>query len=83
MTITLTSHAAELLEAIRLHRPEPIELLLEQALEIFASAPEAGRPSLPTPEATSVLELQGLGKELWQEIDAQAYVNNERAAWNG
>lgn len=31
----------------------------------------------------SLLELQGLGKEIWQGIDAQAYVNRERASWTG
>ncbi|MCC7355671.1 MAG: hypothetical protein IT330_18170 [Anaerolineae bacterium] len=31
----------------------------------------------------SLLELQGLGKEVWQGIDAQEYVNQERASWNG
>jgi hypothetical protein len=32
---------------------------------------------------TSILELQGLGKEIWQNMDAQAYVDDERASWNG
>jgi hypothetical protein len=32
---------------------------------------------------TSILELQGLGKEIWNGIDAQEYVDRERAAWNG
>jgi len=31
----------------------------------------------------SIFELEGLGKELWQGIDAQEYVNRERDAWNG
>ena len=31
----------------------------------------------------SILELQGLGKEIWNGIDAQEYVDRERAAWNG
>ncbi|NIO70528.1 MAG: hypothetical protein GTN71_16245 [Anaerolineae bacterium] len=31
----------------------------------------------------SILELQGLGKEIWQDIDAQEYVDQERASWNG
>jgi hypothetical protein len=31
----------------------------------------------------SILELCGLGKEIWEGIDAQEYVNNERASWNG
>lgn len=29
----------------------------------------------------NILELEGLGKELWQVIDAQAYVNQERDSW--
>ena len=31
----------------------------------------------------SILELEGLGKEIWQGIDAQAYVEQERTSWNG
>jgi len=31
----------------------------------------------------SILELQGLGKEIWQGIDVQEYVDRERASWNG
>ena len=30
----------------------------------------------------SILELQGLGKEIWKGIDAQEYVNRERSSWN-
>lgn len=32
---------------------------------------------------TSVLELCGLGQEIWRQQDAQEYVNSERASWNG
>ncbi len=31
----------------------------------------------------SILELRGLGKEIWQGIDAQEYINQERDSWNG
>ncbi|MBP5972419.1 hypothetical protein HW132_06655 [Brasilonema sp. CT11] len=31
----------------------------------------------------SIMELEGLGKEIWQDIDAQEYVNRERDSWNG
>lgn len=31
----------------------------------------------------SILELQGLGKTIWQGMDAQVYVGEERASWNG
>jgi hypothetical protein len=30
----------------------------------------------------SIMELCGLGKEIWEGIDAQEYVNQERASWN-
>ncbi len=31
----------------------------------------------------SLLELQGLGKDVWQDIDVAAYLNRERSSWNG
>lgn len=29
----------------------------------------------------SILQLQGLGKELWRDMDAEAHVADERTAW--
>ena len=31
----------------------------------------------------SIMELKGLGKEIWEGIDAQEYVNEERRSWGG
>ncbi len=31
----------------------------------------------------SILDLEGLGKEIWQGIDAQEYINQERGKCNG
>jgi hypothetical protein len=31
----------------------------------------------------SILELEGLGKAIWQGIDAQQYVDQERDSWTG
>jgi hypothetical protein len=42
----------------------------------------AGRDQASDPPH-SILELCGLGKESWEEIDAQQYVRNERLSWNG
>ena len=42
--------------------------LLEQALSV--------------PESLSVLELRGLGKEMWADVDPVTHVQRERAAWN-
>ena len=37
-----------------------------------------------TPEpTTSILELQGLGKEIWRDLDVEEYLNRERASWDG
>jgi hypothetical protein len=53
---------------------EQIRLLEELAVLVH-------RRSSPRPR--SILELQGLGKEIWQGIDAQQYVDQERDSWNG
>jgi plasmid stability protein len=37
---------------------------------------------LESPKALSILELQGLGKEEWRDIDATTHVERERAAWD-
>ncbi len=33
------------------------------------------------PETLSILELRGLGKQLWQGVDADRHVDAERDAW--
>jgi plasmid stability protein len=34
------------------------------------------------PQATSLLELKGLGKELWREIDSARHIDQERSSWD-
>ncbi len=41
------------------------------------------RVTLTPKPKRSILELEGLGKEIWKGIDAQEYVNQERDSWNG
>jgi hypothetical protein len=36
-----------------------------------------------TPEQTSILEISGLGAEIWHQIDAQEHVRSERSTWAG
>ncbi len=38
--------------------------------------------ALDEPEPLSILELQGLGKELWADIDGAGYIDAERRAWD-
>jgi hypothetical protein len=35
-----------------------------------------------SPQPRHITELRGLGKELWQGIDAQDYLNAERDSWD-
>jgi plasmid stability protein len=38
--------------------------------------------ALETAKPLSILELKGLGKEHWREIDAAKHVEQERASWD-
>jgi plasmid stability protein len=38
--------------------------------------------ALDTPKPVSILELRGLGKELWEGVEAAAHVKRERNAWD-
>jgi hypothetical protein len=53
---------------------EDITMLLRQSLARHSLTPKSRR---------SILELRGLGKEIWEGLDAQSYVEQERASWNG
>ena len=71
MAVTSYLQALQLAEA--LPRDEQLRLIRELA-ERSADADE---------QATDALELCGLGQEIWQHLDAQQYVHDERASWNG
>ena len=47
----------------------------QQVTQILSEALEAA-------PKRSILELQGLGKELWSGIDAAAHVRHERDSWD-
>ena len=47
----------------------------QEVTHLLSEALEASKP-------LSILELQGLGKEHWQGIDAAAHVQRERASWD-
>lgn len=72
----LTVAYVEVLErAQRLSPADQLRLLEELAALV--------RRRVVTRTRRSILELQGLGKEIWQGMDAQEYVDQERASWNG
>jgi hypothetical protein len=63
------SYQQLLLEVEKLSLPERQQLL------------EQLKVSLGQSEPRKLQELRGLGKELWQNQDAQDFVNQERDAW--
>lgn len=68
----------ELREAIRrkLLSPEDLERLLKDLEAI-----EEGLKDKPDRPMRSLMELEGLGKELWQSVDVDAYLKQERDSW--
>jgi hypothetical protein len=68
------------------------EQILAQALRLDKSAQRSliadltahlnQEPEIqPVTQKRSIMELQGLFKEVWKGLDAQEYVNQERAEW--
>ncbi|MDP9371315.1 MAG: hypothetical protein M3Q65_02430 [Chloroflexota bacterium] len=66
----------EILAGVR--KLEPVEQLrlLETLAVLVRQRVTVGRQH-------SILELRGLGKEIWQDIDVQAYIDEERDSWDG
>lgn len=63
-------------QQIKSLNPEEQVCLLEELTAIVHN------PTPAQPKRT-IMELEGLGKEIWQGIDAQEYINRERDSWNG
>lgn len=57
------------------------QLSTDEQLRLLEELAGLVRRQVSTPH--SIFELEGLGKELWQGINAQEYVNQERDSWNG
>ena len=47
----------------------------QEVTHLLSNALEASRP-------LSILDLQGLGKELWEGLDAAEHVRRERTSWD-
>jgi plasmid stability protein len=49
--------------------------MAQEVIHILSMATENTNP-------LSILELQGLGKDVWKKVDAAKHVNRERRKWN-
>jgi hypothetical protein len=64
------------------------ETVLEMAESLAASerlrlVEDLKRRVPVTDKKHSIMELRGLGKQIWQDIDTTEYLRNERASWDG
>ena len=55
---------------------ERLKLIVMTAQELSLPGPPTNAPK------RSIMELHGLGKELWQGIDAQKFVDELRGEWD-
>ncbi len=55
----------------------------EDQLRLMERVAASLRRRIPAGKTRSVTELKGLGKEIWQDIDVQKYIDEERDSWNG
>ena len=67
---------SELLERVQHLKPE-------EQLRLVADLAIRARRRLARRRRRSIMELQGLGKQVWRGVEAQAYVDRERASWSG
>ncbi|MBA2287735.1 MAG: hypothetical protein H0W02_19860 [Ktedonobacteraceae bacterium] len=57
-------------------------LSFEEQLQLLKDLMDMLKGSLATKPSHSILELRGLGKEIWEGIDVDQYLEDERNSWN-
>lgn len=67
-------------QAVRLYK-EIASLSKEQQLYILNRLFTDILRTLPAARQLDINGLRGLGKEIWHDMDAQEYVNQERDSW--
>lgn len=72
-----TTSYYEILNQVHRLTPDEQRRLLEELAAIVRRNP------VERPRRHSILELEGLGEEVWRGIDAKKYVDEERDSWDG
>lgn len=74
-TLNIKGFPASLYRKLKERAKRERRSMAQEATHILAHA-------LEEPEPLSILELEGLGRQLWQEVDAAEHVERERDAWD-
>lgn len=59
-----------------------LSLTPEEQLKLVSEITSLVSVNMAVKSKHNIMELRGLGKEIWREIDVQEYVNQERESWN-
>lgn len=54
-----------------------------EQLRLVAELAERLSKRMAASQSHSLLELRGLGKELWNGVDPEEYLRKERSSWDG
>ncbi len=62
---------------------EQVQLLtLDDQLRLLEDIASMLRQQFTTQPKHSIMELEGLGKEIWEGIDVEKYIEEERNSWD-
>ena len=73
-TLNIKNVPDRLYEGLRARAKEQRRSVAQEVIHLLTAA-------LEEPEPVSLLELKGLGKEVWQGVDPARHVESERASW--
>jgi plasmid stability protein len=74
-TLNIKNLADGLYERLRARARRERRSIAQEVTHLLATALEAQEP-------LSILELRGLGKEIWRGVEPAGHVESERASWD-
>jgi plasmid stability protein len=74
-TLNIKNLPEVLYEQLRARARRERRSIAQEATHLLAAALEA-------PETLSILELRGLGKEIWRGVEPAGHIETERASWD-
>ena len=55
----------------------------DEQLQLLADIAVMLRQQVTAEPQHSIMELKGLSKEMWQDVDVEKYIDEERNSWDG
>ena len=74
-TLNIKKFPNDLYEHLRLIAEQDQRSISQEVIHLL-------RQAVQSKEKRSILELRGLGKELWKNVDAADYIDHERQTWD-